>query len=93
MMPDFITVCGTCGQDSRTCECHDSYYGDPPYYLTDDEEYEIEKAEYRMTHWTCEVCGGEFGDGWTTCDCEPDEIAYEIRAAAGRKAEQQAGEG
>lgn len=28
--------------------------------------------EIEHTYRTCEICGGEFWDGGTSCDCDPD---------------------
>lgn len=40
------------------------------YYLTPEEEAQIEREEYEATHYICEICGGEFWDGGTSCTCE-----------------------
>ena len=40
------------------------------FYLTPEEEIEIEREEYEFTHYRCEICGGEFWDGGTSCICE-----------------------
>jgi len=37
-----------------------------PEYDSDDDEPEL--------HGTCPDCGGEYGDGWTNCTCDEDDI-------------------
>lgn len=42
-------------------------YGSEPWLDVPDEE---------EPHGSCEVCGGEWGDGWSSCRCEDDEEAW-----------------
>lgn len=51
------------------------YPGAEPPDLTEEQEAELAREEYFMTHGYCPVCNGEFGEGWSTCTCvrEPDE--------------------
>ncbi len=61
---------GYYGHDCAVCGELIYPFGGAPWDVpTDDEQARIDAEEYRMTHWTCETCGGEFGDGWTTCRC------------------------
>jgi len=38
----------------------------------DDDDDDDEDPDY-IEHGCCEVCGGEWGDGWTTCTCEESQ--------------------
>lgn len=58
-MPDPDVYCPYC------CEVRDDYGN-----IYDYEEFD-EDDEYYRTH-TCEICGGEYGDGWSTCTCEEE---------------------
>ena len=43
----------------------ESEFNDLPYddYEGDDDGYDDEQ------YWTCAICGGEYWDGGTSCDC------------------------
>lgn len=47
----------------------DYYYPDEFYEPNEEEERRIEQEEYEHNHGVCSTCGGEWGDGWTTCTC------------------------
>lgn len=49
---------------------YDLYYPDEFDYPTEEEERRIEREEYEYNHGVCSTCGGEWGDGWTTCTCD-----------------------
>ncbi len=45
---------------------------DDIYFYSDDEieRFErFEREEYYYYHGNCPTCGGEYGDGWSTCTC------------------------
>jgi hypothetical protein len=57
------------------CKHCDTFYphGSEPWaYPSDDEIARIEREEYEYSHGRCETCGGEWGDGWSTCTCDRD---------------------
>ena len=37
-----------------------------------------EEDEEMFQVFTCETCGGEYGDGWSTCTCDDDEANRHI---------------
>lgn len=53
----------------RCTKC-DLFYvdGSAPWDYVDEDA--LAREEYYYNHGTCEVCGGEWGDGWTTCTCD-----------------------
>lgn len=61
---------GYYGHDCAACRELIYLYGSAPWDLpTDEEQARIDAEEYFYTHGTCETCGGEWGDGWSTCIC------------------------
>ena len=65
---------GYYGHDCALCGVLIYPYGQEPWNVpTEEQQRIIDEEEYRRTHWTCETCGGEFGDGWTTCTCEVED--------------------
>jgi len=60
--------CAKCGQFV-------AHGAEPWLVLTEEQEYQLAKEEYEQNHGTCEVCNGEWGDGWSTCDSRewPDD--------------------
>jgi hypothetical protein len=77
-----MTVCQHEGQVTEgyygyhCIECDEFLYpfGNAPWDIpTDEEQAQIDATEYAAMHWTCDICGGEWGDGWSTCTCDPDE--------------------
>jgi hypothetical protein len=50
-----------------------SVLADYGYYDEFDEDDEDD--EYGRTY-TCDSCGGEYGDGWSTCICDDDDHWY-----------------
>lgn len=62
---------GYYGHDCAACGELIYPWGQAPWdYLTDEEQAQIEREEYEATHGRCETCGGEWGDGWSTCTCD-----------------------
>lgn len=62
---------GYYGYDCALCGELIYPYGQEPWnYLTDEEEAQIAREEYEATHGACAFCGGEWGDGWSSCMCE-----------------------
>lgn len=56
-------------------------YGQAPWDVpTDEEQARIDAEEYAYSHGTCETCGGEWGDGWSSCRCnrEDDEATRRV---------------
>jgi len=49
------------------------YPTEPWLVLTEEQEYQLAKEEYEHNHGTCEVCNGEWGDGWSNCICDSRE--------------------
>ena len=45
-------------------------FGGEPW-AADDEQ--VAKDEYQYNHGTCDMCGGEWGDGWSNCTCEEED--------------------
>jgi hypothetical protein len=62
------TICAKCGE----------FYPDgcAPWEWTEEDERRAAKEEYYHNHGTCEVCGGEWGDGWSTCTCDLWELGW-----------------
>jgi hypothetical protein len=48
-------------------------YDSEDYYLSPDEEEDAAREEYYYSHGTCEICGGEWGEGWSSCLCDDAE--------------------
>ena len=57
------------GHQCRNCDSFFAF-GNAPWDYDPDVEARIEREEYYATHYTCEICGGEVGDGWSTCVCD-----------------------
>lgn len=51
----------------------DLHYPDEFDFPTEQEEWQIETEEYQYSHGDCLGCGGEWGEGWTTCTCGSDD--------------------
>lgn len=54
------------------CSRCDLFYihGLAPWEYDPEEEERIAREEYYFTHGTCEICFGEYGDGWSNCECD-----------------------
>lgn len=58
------------------CALCDTWYphdGEPWNVPTDAEQARLDEEEYYYTHGTCAVCGGEWGDGWSSCRCDMED--------------------
>lgn len=65
---------GHYGHDCAACGVLVYPYGSEPWaYLTPEEEDALAREEAAYTDGRCETCGGEWGDGWSTCRCEEYE--------------------
>lgn len=65
---------GYYGHDCAACGELVYVYGCEPWvYLTPEEEDALAREEAFYTDGRCEICGGEWGDGWSTCRCDLEE--------------------
>lgn len=63
---------GYYGHECADCGEFMCFYGAEPWvYLTPEEEEQLAREEAFYSGWgVCIFCGGERGDGWSTCRCE-----------------------
>lgn len=50
----------------------DNNHPDEFYEPSEEEERRIVDEEYEHNHGICGTCGGEWGEGWTSCICDEE---------------------
>jgi hypothetical protein len=78
---DGFDICPDCGGEGDSFDDdfdEGFYYDDPDLYPDGPTLFDasigedVLSDEDKDTLPCCQSCGGEFGDGWTTCTCEKD---------------------
>lgn len=70
------------GWECRKCRAFAAYGCEPWTVQTEEDGRQLAEEEYYFSHGYCEICGGEWGDGWSSCTCDdPEEADAEVEAA------------
>lgn len=64
---------GYYGTSCRKCGWFAPYGCAPWDVPTYEEQAWIDAEEYANSHGVCAFCGGEWGDGWSSCVCERED--------------------
>lgn len=72
---------GYYGTHCRNCDWFAPYGAASWDIPTEEEQARIDAEEEFYTSGTCAVCGGEWGDGWSSCICSLDMLAWDDNIA------------